>query len=42
MDLAAGFGFLGCIAGFSLLGCSRLADMMVDCLDVRSDVLMFE
>lgn len=42
IDLAAGFGLLGCMAGFALLDPSGGLDIMEACLDVRSDALIFD
>lgn len=42
MDLAAGLGLPGCMVGLSLLGTSVFVDMMDDCEDVQSEVLIFQ
>ena len=42
MDLAAGFGLLGCIVGFSLIVPSGFVGMLEACLDVRSDALILD
>lgn len=41
MDLAAGLGFQVCIATLSLLVCFSLADIVVDCVNLRSEALVF-
>lgn len=42
IDLAAGFGLLVCIIGFSLIVPSGFVGMLEACLDVRSDALILD